>query len=121
MITGVRQGESAVRDRRIEMGCSRDGAECGQGWYQQVLPQAAGIRGRIANLAPILHWRVCHVWDWLRVYEPERQYGGWETGTLADAYGGQMGEEVKCRHGRLGWPVAARRPGDHWGTETGKR
>src|SRR3546814_4259189 len=61
MITGVRQGESAVRDRRIEMSCSRDGAECGQGWYQQVLPQAAGIRGRIATLAPILHWRVCNV------------------------------------------------------------
>ena len=40
MITGVRQGESAIRDRRIEMSCSKDGAECGQGWYQQVLPNA---------------------------------------------------------------------------------
>ena len=30
-ITGVRQGESAVRDRRIEMSCGKDGAECGQG------------------------------------------------------------------------------------------
>src|SRR6185312_16157413 len=47
MITGVRQGESAVRDRRIEMSCGKDGAECGQGWYQQVLPNAKGIRGRI--------------------------------------------------------------------------
>ncbi|MBB3012039.1 phosphoadenosine phosphosulfate reductase family protein [Cupriavidus alkaliphilus] len=31
MITGVRQGESAIRDLRIEMSCSKDGAECGQG------------------------------------------------------------------------------------------
>lgn len=70
MITGVRQGESAVRDRRIEMSCSKDGGECGQGWYQQVLPQSRGIRGRIATLAPLLHWRVCHVWDWLKVFAP---------------------------------------------------
>ena len=48
MITGVRQGESAVRDGRIEMSCSKDGAECGQGWYQQALPESRGVRGRIA-------------------------------------------------------------------------
>src|SRR3546814_16703517 len=82
MITGVRQGESAVRDRRIEMSCSRDGAECGQGWYQQVLPKADGIRGRIATLATILHWRACNVWDWLRVYAPKCQYGGWVNGAV---------------------------------------
>src|SRR6185312_14420332 len=45
-ITGVRQGESAMRDRRIEMSCGKDGAECGQGWYQQILPNARGVRGR---------------------------------------------------------------------------
>ena len=38
MLTGVRQGESAIRDGRIQMSCSRDGAECGQGWYQETLP-----------------------------------------------------------------------------------
>jgi len=53
MITGVREGESAVRDGRIKMSCSKDGAECGQGWYQQVLPEAKGIRGRVATLAPL--------------------------------------------------------------------
>lgn len=88
MITGVRQGESAIRDRRIEMSCGKDGAECGQGWYQRELPNAKGIRGRIATLAPILHWRVCLVWDWLRIYAPMPEYGGWETAALADAYGG---------------------------------
>jgi hypothetical protein len=34
MLTGVRLGESAVRDRRIALSCSRNGAECGQGWFQ---------------------------------------------------------------------------------------
>jgi DNA sulfur modification protein DndC len=70
MITGVRQGESAIRDQRIEMSCGKDGAECGQGWYQQVLPNAKGLRGRIATLAPLLHWRVCHVWEWLKHWAP---------------------------------------------------
>lgn len=108
MITGVRQGESAVRDRRIEMSCGKDGAECGQGWYQQVLPQAAGIRGRLATLAPILHWRVCNVWDWLKIFAPQPQYGGWETGPLADAYGGDEAEEINARTGCMGCPLAAR-------------
>ena len=61
MLTGVRQGESAVRDGRIAMSCSRDGAECGQGWYQETMPEAL-----CNTLAPLLHWRVCHVWEWLK-------------------------------------------------------
>lgn len=102
MITGVREGESAVRDGRIAMSCSKDGAECGQGWYQQVLPEAKGIRGSIATLAPILHWRVCTVWDWLRVYAPRKEFGGWPVGILADAYGGDDAEEVNARTGHVG-------------------
>lgn len=108
MITGVRQGESAVRDRRIEMSCSKDGAECGQGWYQQVLPQAKGVRGRIATLAPLLHWRVCLVWDWLRIYAPRAEYGGWDTAPIADAYGGDEAEEVNARTGCVGCPLASK-------------
>lgn len=108
MITGVREGESAVRDGRIAMSCSKDGAECGQGWYQQVLPEAKGIRGRIATLAPILHWRVCTVWDWLRVYAPRKEFGGWPVGILADAYGGDDAEEVNARTGCIGCPLAAK-------------
>ncbi len=108
MITGVRQGESVVRDRRIELSCSKDGGECGQGWYQQVLPEARGVRGRIATLAPLLHWRVCHVWDWLRVYAPMPEFGGWATALLADAYGGDEAEEVNARTGCMGCPLASR-------------
>lgn len=108
MITGVRQGESAIRDQRISMSCSRDGAECGQGWYQQTLPEARGLRGRIATLAPILHWRVCNVWDWLKVYAPMREYGGWPTRIIADAYGGDEAEERNTRTGCMGCPLASK-------------
>lgn len=107
MITGVRQGESAIRDRRIEMSCGKDGAECGQGWYQKTLPEAKGIRGRIATLAPLLHWRVCNVWDWLKIYAPMPEYGGWATKVIADAYGGDEAEEINARTGCIGCPLAS--------------
>lgn len=106
MITGVRQGESAIRDQRIEMSCSKDGAECGQGWYQQMLPNAKGIRGRIATLAPLLHWRVCHVWEWLKHWAPGTEFGDWSTAGIADAYGGDEAEEVNARTGCVGCPLA---------------
>ncbi len=105
-ITGVRQGESAIRDRRIEISCGKDGAECGQGWYQQVLPQSKGVRGRIATLAPLLHWRVCHVWEWLRHWAPREEFGGWSTEIIADAYGGDEAEELNARTGCIACPLA---------------
>jgi DNA sulfur modification protein DndC len=108
MITGVRQGESDVRDQRIALSCSKDGGECGQGWYQQVLPNAKGIRGRIATLAPLLHWRVCNVWDWLKIEAPSAEFGSWPTRMLADAYGGEEAEEVNARTGCIGCPLASR-------------
>lgn len=108
MITGVRQGESAIRDERIRMSCGKDGAECGQGWYQEVLPNAKGVRGRIATLAPLLHWRVCNVWDWLRIYAPMKEYGGWATAAIADAYGGDQANEINARTGCIGCPLASK-------------
>ncbi|ALG75176.1 phosphoadenosine phosphosulfate reductase [Azospirillum thiophilum] len=103
MITGVRLGESAARDQRIALSCGKDGGECGQGWYQQVLPNAKGIRGRIATLAPLLHWRVCHVWEWLMF---DAHAAGWATADIADAYGGDEAEEINARTGCTGCPLA---------------
>lgn len=108
MLTGVRQGESAIRDGRIAMSCSKDGAECGQGWYQQILPETKGVRGKIATLAPLLHWRVCTVWDWLKVWAPMPEFGGWPTQILADAYGGDDAKEINARTGCIGCPLASR-------------
>lgn len=100
MLTGVRQGESAIRDGRIAMSCGRDGAECGQGWYQEALSGET-----CATLAPLLHWRVCWVWDWLKLEAPRPEYGAWPTQMLADAYGD---EDVQARTGCVGCPLANR-------------
>lgn len=103
MLTGVRQGESAIRDNRIMMSCSKDGAECGQGWYQ------VGLENDMCStLAPILHWRVCSVWDWLKVFAPTEKYGSWPTAILADAYGGDEAEEINARTGCIGCPLASK-------------
>lgn len=60
MLTGVRLGESAQRDARIAVSCSKDSGECGQGWMQTNPPDAVSD-----TLAPLLHWRLCFIWDWL--------------------------------------------------------
>lgn len=103
MLTGVRMGESAIRDSRIAMSCSRDGGECGQGWYQETLPEAL-----CDTLAPLLHWRVCHVWAWLRHWAPSAEFGDWSTSIIADAYGGDEAEENNARTGCNGCPLATK-------------
>ncbi len=101
VLTGVRQGESAVRDGRIVASCSKNGSECGQGWYQQSLPTAL-----CDTLAPLLHFRVCHVWEWLKHWAPQPEHGDWSTELLADAYGGDEAEEINARTGCVGCPLA---------------
>jgi DNA sulfur modification protein DndC len=103
VLTGVRQGESAMRDGRIAMSCGRDGAECGQGWFQETLPGEA-----CDTLAPILHWRVCHVWEWLKHWATQGQFGDWDTSAIADAYGGEEAEEINARTGCICCPVASK-------------
>lgn len=100
MLTGVRMGESAARDQRIVMSCSRDGAECGQGWFQATTPAAIAD-----TLAPLLHWRVCHVWDWLSVFAPGE---GFPTLAVADTYGGDEAQEVNARTGCVGCNLASK-------------
>jgi DNA sulfur modification protein DndC len=100
LFTGVRIGESAARDRRIALSCTRDGAECGQGWFQEYISA-----DKADKLAPIVHFRVCSVWDWLRVFAPSKKYGGWKTQLLAVAYGGEEAEEINARTGCNGCPL----------------
>jgi DNA sulfur modification protein DndC len=91
MLTGVRVGESAARDQRIALSCTKDGAECGQGYFQY-----ASAEGLYDTLAPIEMWRVCHVWDWLFFHAPQQ---GFSTQMIAEVYGGDEAEE---RHARTG-------------------
>ncbi|NJL01603.1 MAG: phosphoadenosine phosphosulfate reductase family protein [Spirulinaceae cyanobacterium SM2_1_0] len=103
MLTGVRLGESAARDQRIALSCSRDGGECGQGWFQQ--SSAAAIAD---TLAPLLHWRVCHVWDWLVSADVDL---GFPTLEVAEVYGhnpqDELGETepLNARTGCIGCPL----------------
>ena len=100
LLTGVRVGESAARDQRIALSCSKDGAECGQGWYQVKTPEA------VADiLAPCLHWRVCHVWDWLTFHAPHE---GFPTQVIAEVYGGEEKEDINARTGCVGCNLASK-------------
>ncbi len=103
MLTGVRIGESAARDQRIAVSCTKDGGECGQGWFQHTSSEA------VADiLAPILHWRVCHVWDWLLQADLEL---GFPTFEIARVYGQEVsdGEEpINARTGCIGCPLVER-------------
>jgi DNA sulfur modification protein DndC len=100
MLTGVRIGESAARDQRIAVSCTKDGGECGQGWFQH------SASGAVADtLAPIVHWRVCHVWDWLLQADLEL---GFPTFEIARIYGQEVsdGEEpLNARTGCIGCPL----------------
>ncbi|MFC3602278.1 phosphoadenosine phosphosulfate reductase family protein [Deinococcus soli (ex Cha et al. 2016)] len=102
LLTGVRVGESAARDQRIALSCSKDGAECGQGWFQQE-NDAPGLD----KLAPLLHWRVCNVWDWLTGQEYGVQHG-YPTQFVAESYGGDEAAEINARTGCVACPLASR-------------
>ncbi len=94
LLTGVREGESAARDKRITIACSKENTECGQGYFQINPPDAVDD-----TLAPIIHWRVCHVWDWLTFFAP--QYG-FSTSVVAEVYGGDEAQETNARTGCIG-------------------
>lgn len=91
MLTGVRIGESAARDARIAVSCGKNNSECGQGWFQEAMPDAVAD-----TLAPILHWRLCHVWDWLTIHESEH---GFATRFIAAVYGQDENLETHARTG----------------------
>lgn len=124
LLTGVRQGESAIRDGHITAACSKDGGECGQG-YMHVKYQNSK---QADSHAPILGFRVCHVWDWLSLYaplpefafdvfhaaglspkQPSTNLSGFDTSTIAEIYGqdtedGQE-EAIDARTGCMACPL----------------
>lgn len=97
VLTGVRTGESDARDKRINLSCSKNGAECGQGWFQETLPDAL-----CDTLAPALHWRVCHVASYLKSLAPSAEFGEWSTRLVVDVYGGEEAMEGNARTGCAG-------------------
>lgn len=124
LLTGVRQGESAIRDGRIAAACSKDGGECGQG-YMHITYQD---KEQSDSHAPILAFRVCHVWDWLTFYaprpklafdlfreaglspkQPRSLFKGFDTTTIAEIYGqdSENGQEeaIDARTGCMGCPL----------------
>lgn len=100
MLTGVRIGESAARDARIALSCGKNNSECGQGWFQEAMPEAVAD-----TLAPLLHWRLCHVWDWLTFNQSDH---GLPTGRIAAVYGQDENLETHARTGCVGCNLASR-------------
>lgn len=102
MLTGVRIGESAARDARIAVSCGKNNSECGQGWFQEATPTDVSD-----TLAPLLHWRLCHVWDWL-TDQHELPSHGFSTRLIAAVYGQDENLETHARTGCVGCNLASR-------------
>lgn len=102
MLTGVRIGESAARDARIAVACGKNNSECGQGWFQEAMPNAVAD-----TLAPLLHWRLCHVWDWLTGLVPEGYDHGFSTRLIAEVYGQDENLETHARTGCIACNLAS--------------
>lgn len=90
---GIRKGESAARDQRILASCSTDDGECGQGWFHKHSSTLTD------TLSPVLHWRLCHVWDWLFIADLE--YGYPITG-VSETYGVNIDDDFEDLSGRTG-------------------
>lgn len=101
MLTGVRIGESAARDQRIAIACGKNNSECGQGWFAEATPEAVAD-----TLAPLLHWRLCHIWDWLTgMHEIEPH--GFSTSLVAAVYGQDENLETHARTGCIACNLAS--------------
>jgi DNA sulfur modification protein DndC len=126
-LTGMRIGESAMRDQRIVLACGSKDGECGQGAILAQAQEKARKGGDKFGLyesspisylfthtpasepadvlSPLLHWRVCHVADWLMLEAPSY---GFPTHRVLEAYGAGVGdsEPLEARTGCIACPVA---------------
>lgn len=57
------------------------------------------------EIPPLLHWRVCHVWDWLMFEAPVIAPS---VSFVAQVYGGEEAQEINARTGCIGCPLATR-------------
>ncbi len=89
VLTGVRWGESDSRTGRLKAAmCTNDSSECGQGaWLHS--DSAMGL----PNLAPIVHWRTCKVWDFLMLADV---CWGWPFKSLNKLYGENGATRFGC-------------------------
>jgi DNA sulfur modification protein DndC len=60
------------------------------------------------TLAPLLHWRLCHVWDWLTGLVPDGYEHGLSTRFIAAVYGQDEDLETHARTGCVGCNLASR-------------
>ncbi len=90
-ITGYRRGESETRDGKIEKSCNSTDGECGITFYQELPDNIC------ANLAPIIHFQACQVWDWIFYFSKQN---GFDFDLLKAAYG-----HAGVRFGCVGCPV----------------
>jgi len=100
-IDGIRKGESAARDQIIVASCSKEDGECGQGWFHK------SRTGDGYKLSPLLHWRICNVWDWLVEANYEHRYpidGVFETYGMGD-FDPDVDEPLATRTGCIGCPL----------------
>jgi DNA sulfur modification protein DndC len=75
VLYGSRVDESSARGQRIAASCTLEGAECGQGLFQQLT--------EYATYAPLANWRNCAVWDWLSIC---KRRTGIDVSGLSDMY-----------------------------------
>lgn len=97
MLTGVREGESAIRDKHLTIACTKDGGECGQARFLLQTPKSIAD-----TAAPLIHWRVCNVWDYLTFRAPRQ---GYSTDLIAQIYGGEEARENNARTGCIECPL----------------
>lgn len=80
VLLGVRWGESQRRDDVLSC---KAGGECGPDFQYHIMRKGSKRR-RERAIAPIIHWELCAVWDWLTLHAA---IDGFDNNALVDVYG----------------------------------
>lgn len=82
VVYGSRVDESDARAARIASSCTAQGTECGLGLFKEF----------DNSLAPMVGWRNCAVWDWLKVC---KQRTGIDVSAVWEAYAADDAEQIQ--------------------------